>query len=304
MPPVLVLEGPDHGGKTTLARWLEKEKGFKYVHEGPPPPGRDQLAYYGLQLWRALQSEKPVVFDRLHLGELTYGPVMRDKDSLGYYGMRLFGRVLGSQPALCVICLPPWSSVVEGWRKRKAKEYLRTEVQLHDVYCRYQGLLPYHPHLDYDYTSYGPADLLKELGPFFKQNSLPPSAIGNPAAKYLFIGEQANQAEIDWPWFSAEGSSRYLNECLWEAGFQEEEMTFVNAFNLRGKVNDLQTVCMRLPQLKKVIALGGKAAKEVSDQLGDLENFTSGKHPAHHKRFHSKRRQEYVDWLKSIRESA
>jgi thymidylate kinase len=309
MAPVILIEGADNCGKTVLAEWLEEKHGFEYLHEGPPPAGRDQLHYYGLCLWRALQAKKSVVFDRCHLGELVYGPVMRDKDLLGYYGLKLFLRVLKSQPVLCVICAPPYDVVYKGWEARRATEYLKTEAQLRDVYHRYQGLAAYRPHKVFDFTKHTAEEFYEN---YFDQGKLingpldlmPAGVIGDPNAKYLVIGEQANQAEIDWPWFAADGSSRYLNERLWEAGFEEEEMCFVNAQTIQGNANDLGEVVKKLPHLQRVVALGKLSQKEVDEQLGGLlgTKLVVGKHPAYFKRFHSKKRQEYVDWLRSVRE--
>ena len=118
---VIILEGPDGGGKTTLATWLKREHGFSYVHAGPPTEPADMLAEYGAQLWKALHGRKNVVFDRLHLGELVYGPVLRDCDGLGYYGRRLLERVLNATSTPCYVCLPPWDVCCANWKSTRAR---------------------------------------------------------------------------------------------------------------------------------------------------------------------------------------
>jgi MoxR-like ATPase len=64
---IVILEGPDGAGKTTLAEQLAKKYGLVYKHEGPPPPKVNVLEYYGQLLDEA--RGKNVVFDRLALGE-------------------------------------------------------------------------------------------------------------------------------------------------------------------------------------------------------------------------------------------
>ena len=70
----LVIEGPDGAGKTTLAQAL-CASGYAYRHEGPPPPTVPALRYYAGILARL---EQPTLLDRFHLGELVYGPIVRE----------------------------------------------------------------------------------------------------------------------------------------------------------------------------------------------------------------------------------
>jgi thymidylate kinase len=300
MNTVCILEGPDLSGKTTLANWLVKENGFQRWHEGPPPKGRDQLAHYGLQLWRALKHPTPVILDRFHCGEMVYGPVKRDNDTLGYYGLYLLNRAILATGTKLFLCLPEWETIQRNWLDRNREEYLSSLHQLYDVYHRYQAL--YYAAQVTRIFNYEKTDAESWYREHYsqRQGSLPAGVIGSPIARYLIVGDQANQVEMDWPFFASGNSSRFLNECLWEAGFEEKDMAFVNSTTIQGKQNNLQWVASALQGLQKVIALGDLA---LAVAKRDLRNhaITKVEHPAYWNRFHSKKRSEYVQKLKGAR---
>lgn len=69
---MIVLEGGDKTGKTTLAKALVKVYGLRYLHFGPPGPNAMK------EYTEALQAIKqPTVCDRFFVGELVYGPMLR-----------------------------------------------------------------------------------------------------------------------------------------------------------------------------------------------------------------------------------
>lgn len=78
---IIVLEGPDGVGKSTLAdAILRAYPGEKYrMNSGPPPDDEPAALHYASQVrWAIDQSENAlVVFDRLHIGELVYAPLLR-----------------------------------------------------------------------------------------------------------------------------------------------------------------------------------------------------------------------------------
>jgi hypothetical protein len=63
MSRITILEGPDGGGKTTLAHHLRDSYGFRYHHEGPPEKS-DLLVHYATELYNACVDGNNHVFDR------------------------------------------------------------------------------------------------------------------------------------------------------------------------------------------------------------------------------------------------
>jgi thymidylate kinase len=147
---ITIVEGPDGAGKTTLALAL----GGRYHHEGPPPPGDGSLlAYYADFIRPARWAERRVVLDRLALGELVYGPLLRGRSRLSEREFRAFQETAKSAGAVTILCLPPYLACLENWRRRRAlgRELFAKE----DLFRRaYDGFLRLADEADvvYDYT--------------------------------------------------------------------------------------------------------------------------------------------------------
>ena len=135
LPNVIILEGCDGGGKTTLANRLRDELGYCIVKTGPPVVGEDTLTSYMAALLVAHSGGDKTVFDRHYLGETIYGPLLRGVDTLGPVKRAAIERVIETCGARMIICCPPWDVLVAGWR---SKDDLLTRVeQLRHVHDRY-----------------------------------------------------------------------------------------------------------------------------------------------------------------------
>jgi thymidylate kinase len=75
---IIILEGENKCGKTTLANYIVKKYGFAYV-KCSQPKGKPFNEY-----WKILQDNirKDVVIDRFHMGESVYGPIYRGKANI------------------------------------------------------------------------------------------------------------------------------------------------------------------------------------------------------------------------------
>jgi len=298
---MIIIEGPDRSGKTTLCQQFQKW-GYAYAHEGVPADKQELLQHYALQVTRA---QRKTVFDRLNLGEHVYGPIMRGVDLLeGYQGLKLMNRLFTGQGCLVVICLPEYETCLKHWRRNKEHEYVQSEEQFAQIYDRYQELAfeltetraTKFNYTIFDYEKDDPLHLLhlhSELKPSYR------NVIGNQSPMFLFVGEVANHAELDLPFFSVGGSSRFLNDALEDAGYSEHEIAFVNALTLDHQI--LKKLELREMLMKpRIIALGNVAAAVLKGAHMHA-NITIG-HPAYWKRFRSGERDEYVQELKDFRE--
>lgn len=85
--PIIVLEGPDGSGKTTVAEAIRElyPRLYKSLRCGPPSPDSEPYWQYDGVLNQAEEFDydgKIVVIDRLHVGELVYGRIFRGRSRL------------------------------------------------------------------------------------------------------------------------------------------------------------------------------------------------------------------------------
>lgn len=292
---MIVLEGPDGAGKTTLAHQLCERYDWVYHHEGPPPTDVSALEHYGSTVeryrWMIANKEiKGVVFDRLALGERVYGPLFRKKDRLGEPGWLLIKRLLESAGAIHVLCLPGIEVCLKNWKERKG-EMFTSENALWGVWERYLELSSEFS-IVYDYTNPVSFHPILERVP----QALPPGIWGGPAARFLFVGDQGSNPQsltTDLAFFGTTDSSLYLANTLRAAGYQEHQMAFVNA--KRWDKRDIEW-----PFFEKVVALGREAGIECARR--DID-FCAVPHPQFWKRFHANERDRYVEMLRNVREN-
>lgn len=287
---IFVLEGVDGSGKTTLAKQLvtqltERYGSCVYHHEGPPPLDVDILEHYGTLL-ECLRTE-PAVIDRFALGERVYGPVLRGVDRLGPEGWRLMRRLYAAAGVRHVLCLPLYDVCHANWSSGRP-EHFAAEGAFRQTYERFKNLAGEVDWI-YDYTV---GEVRWDLS---QTMQLPRTMVGNQTAPYLFVGDKGSnpQAGHNLPFFSTVGSSRYLNEALRDAGYDEDELSLVNAYNLDGTP---ATGPWRVPE--KVVALGERAAAACNAR--HIKHVVVP-HPQYWKRFHAHDRNNYVGILRSCR---
>jgi hypothetical protein len=125
---MIVVEGADGSGKTTLAEWICEETGREYRRpsqevlsstEGPTPA---LLEWWNEQLWLEQVQLKDGVYDRCTMiSEPIYMPVTRPKPLYQpSEHERLMRRFIEVQP-LIIFCNPPWSAIKENFKKHKLK---------------------------------------------------------------------------------------------------------------------------------------------------------------------------------------
>lgn len=291
MGRVVILEGPDGGGKTSLAKKLMKA-GFEYKHEGPPPVGVDLLAFYLRKLWESLKSNRNVVHDRLWLGERIYGPIARDTDRIGMEGQILFERIRKSKTVDQYICYPDYTVSKTNYliKIQESGDVLKSVDLWDKAYKGYEDWLTTSgkPGDRFNYSIHSHEKILEDiLSSSRAMNCLPEGSIGSPEAKFLFIGDKPNHLSIDVPFFATNGSSGYLNRALVMAGIKEEDLALSNAKSPVDEEHSLGLMLSRLPKLEHIFVMGA-VAKEwfyKSTNIKTAYKVSCVPHPSYLKRF-------------------
>ena len=154
---VVLLEGPDGGGKSRLAETLlEREDDARFVHMSIP----DERPYdYWMGRLEAALTDGTLVIDRLHWSEDVYGPLFRGGADLTRGEREDLEAWLTERRCVVVLCLPPYEVAMANVRKAEGdKHHEPTQAML--VWLKYSE--PWEttlPVVTYDYTVDSPPDI-------------------------------------------------------------------------------------------------------------------------------------------------
>lgn len=163
MSDIYIIEGPDACGKTSLVG-SSIFMGMAKYHQGPYDG--DPVAQTVQMIKDRCNLSKEWVSDRLHYGELIYGPIIRNQDRLGRAGMRFIDRVLRGQDVVVITCLPPLDVALTNFLETKELQLPRIEQfeRIYNAYAaRAHGPSDDIPHAWYDYTKQTEWDLLSDI---------------------------------------------------------------------------------------------------------------------------------------------
>ena len=166
MRGIIILDGPDGAGKTTLADSIKSRAlalGSKAVvhHLGAPEEGtawRLHLDAIIAYIQEAFDQDTVVIADRHFMSEGIYGDVYR-KGSEYPIAMRHIDRLLHRFRALRVICAPPVEHVKETFERLKGEREEMYNDSMDKIATRYLHLWSAHPNP----TSLPGKDYLQQL---------------------------------------------------------------------------------------------------------------------------------------------
>jgi len=332
MRGIIVLEGADGTGKTTLARELVKRYGAFYIHNGLwPNIWLRHLATVDLAI--KMSQKRLVVIDRLWLSEQIYGDTFRGGPKYDL-GARCLDRALMRYGAVTVLCVrhdfarhmhhfeelknsrrekfariemvaQRYLDLADGNLAAGGKWYYQQLTQFQDYPLRddvlvydfeVAGLSPKMLGLSMDTIVGRMRALQRDIGGDF----LAPTGnlTGNPRdPKYLFVGEglspRACPRAAPFLWSDAPSSASYLNAHLRDLKFCEDQALWTNALAPERWLPFLRDY---LSATTRVIALGGIAARSV-EELG-FPNAVNVPHPQWARRFQAGHPEKYQALLK------
>lgn len=203
---ITIFEGPDGGGKSTLASRYAFETKAMYVHFPQLPDVSEMLARCYIEaMMPALLGHQDVVLDRCWLSEKPYGDVFRNGEyRLQPNAENVLERLAMRCGAVVVMCMPEFQTISNNWSVREEIEMLDDLNQLRFVYDEYQKVTTSLPSFKYDYTSEDFFDS-RMINPYRMHNHpLNVKASGNLYAKKVVLADWSyDQDDCDsfksWP---------------------------------------------------------------------------------------------------------
>lgn len=180
---MIIVEGPDGAGKTTLiarlgfeARRLVSLRGGTGgdTREGWAAPAETTVNAYLRKLLGAAKAERDrghqhIAWDRFHLSERVYGPILRQRQEVTDRDLYTLSTHLADLGVAVVLCLPPFEVTHAKTRSRPWPAY-QTDAFLTAAYAAWLDLAPY-ASVVYDFTS------TPDLPAALLSMALPPSSV-------------------------------------------------------------------------------------------------------------------------------
>lgn len=174
---MIIIEGPDGAGKTTLVKQLQEEYGFDVGERGTED--RTKLYLYTVRdTHKAVRGAvnpyaPPLIWDRLFYSELVYYPYTTGKCRFNQEQINYFTRMIDALRCPVVLCLPPEHLVVESVEDPDRQEMDGVKENIRTIYHGYEQLyrdliFPDHTFW-YDYTRDAFTQLKQYIDPYLTE---------------------------------------------------------------------------------------------------------------------------------------
>jgi len=121
---MIIIEGPDGGGKSTLVKTLHEDLGIeldeaaKFSKERRNDPQFRSPEEVRLRVYKALTREvvgrkEPLLYDRLYFSSLVYTDAYGREPDFNFSEQVHIGRCLNAFKVPVVFCLPPWEDIAK-----------------------------------------------------------------------------------------------------------------------------------------------------------------------------------------------
>ncbi len=318
---MIIIEGPDKVGKSTLVKALKRElPDWETRHHGVPPVKPFQ--YFG---WFVAGARPRVIVDRMHWSEVAYGTTYRAGSELTLHEWRLLELMLLANHAHVVLLDDATESIVSRWGKGADDPFAVDRVgMLQDAFSDLQtgsrddfrSHLPSRVHWLPELVNPDTGDwteALEELVRYERKMTdtvggyLAPSLAMGSGTDFLLLGEASSDRDqrytLDPPCPFRDGpASEYLWRALDEIGLRWWRGTYTNERNFRGE-SDFNGWLQSRGKFQTTVCLGRVADRLAfeSKRLGSthLGEIVSVPHPMFVRRFFYER--GYEPWCESLR---
>lgn len=133
---LIILEGPDGAGKSTLARNLSAMLGADIVHFGKDSETFSLATEY---ISIILSSQhRNLIIDRLWISEIIYSKIMRGGNCrLSEKEIKVISYAFHEMDGRLVYCLPDYHTCLGNYTKNIENEYIDNQTKFTRVYLEY-----------------------------------------------------------------------------------------------------------------------------------------------------------------------
>ena len=230
---IIILEGVDKAGKSTLAKELRTQLKWPVIHFGKPGP--DPATEYFDFLNHINEN---IICDRFFVGELVYGPLLRGKNSMTSLQIRVIERMCRKIGTLLIHVSPPYSVIND--RLIELGDEMVTHAQNQKAYDMFKTIIDgikTGPKMALLWANYSPHKIAEQIVKFIKPQ-LPTyntvrsfSGIGTViGTKVVLVGDKINKNTtwVNKP-FDGGPASKYLLRTMLCSKLNEEEVYITNA---------------------------------------------------------------------------
>ena len=164
---MIIIEGPDNAGKTTLMKQLMEDFDLKQAplkfdpHDKEDVPKEVVDFYDKVMDYMGYKTEDELineVWDRVYFSELVYGPLKRGEVGLTQEQALMVPKIIQAHRPLIIMCMTHKANIINNLAERQ--QYVDYH-EIGEMIDRYNNLLnemeaftPYFYRYDYKYNSY------------------------------------------------------------------------------------------------------------------------------------------------------
>ena len=311
---IIILEGPDGTGKTTLAQEICKKLGAKYLHL--TYRWKDKIFDYHTAAIRfASKQTQPIVIDRWWPSEAVYAKAFRGGSDWPMQG-RMLDRIARKYGAIYVYCgSNPDTTIANHAKLKHTREEMYDDISdvaylydklwngdsTHENKGQYidwairSGGIKYRPDcIDYNIDYWGSAmdvfiDKLKLLSDAWTglQHEYISDSASNLTghvqnASYIIVGsEPMSRFKTNWAFYDHSGLNLDITNKLTALNVKEESLIWANTFDYDGLPNMYVKGLLRdYPDLQLVTVGGATERKAFPNADHHLPNYNMPNIPA------------------------
>jgi len=305
---LIILDGPDACGKTTLQNYFIKYHEAVGIHlTYPAPDGLTMLEYQTREMMKAIEMSNTnlVIVDRHWISEKLYAEIFRDGSPWPMMG-RLMSRVWNKHAAITILCLP-FNIITAAERHEKEKdekhpydnEIFTRLLKRYTDFWEEKRQSPFY--MSYRIEIEGlnlerfSETVLNRLRFLRKEQYAPALSITEHnitghllRARVLMVGHQLKpkpefheRFNAYYPFFEHTNSSLYLTEILDALQIDEDRLMWTNAITMEF-IKSPHIMPLYQRGVSRIIAFGN----EVAELIAPLDiPFHKVYHPQYAKRF-------------------